>query len=71
MTSESKKLIPLTKWNQYHPWPSIGGLRHLVTNAKQKKFDKVIVRAGGRVLIDEIAFFEWATNPKNMGGGNV
>lgn len=71
MISERNKLIPLTKWNQYHPWPSIGGLRHLVANAKQKKFDKVIVRAGGRVLIDETAFFEWATNPKNIRGSHV
>lgn len=24
------KLIPLTKWNDFHVWPTIGGLRHLV-----------------------------------------
>jgi hypothetical protein len=46
-------------WNEFHLWPSIGGLRHLVSHAKKKKFDHVVIRAGGRVLIDEAAFFEW------------
>ena len=63
MSQDSKnRLITLTKWNQYHPWPSIAGLRHLVAHAKKKKFEHVVVRAGGRVLIDEYAFFQWARN---------
>lgn len=61
MSSDERKpkLIPLTMWNKFHLWPSIGGLRHLVSHAKKKKFAHVVVRAGGRVLIDEVAFFEW------------
>jgi len=55
----SPRLIPVTKWNDHHEWPPIGGLRHLIFNAKKNGFDKVIKRCGGRVLIDEIAFFEW------------
>jgi hypothetical protein len=60
--SEKKisRLIPLTKWNDYHVWPTEGGLRHLVANAKKKKFNHVFVKASGRVLIDEDLFFEWA-----------
>jgi len=54
------RLIPLTKWNDYHVWPTEGGLRHLVANAKNKKFKHVFVKASGRVLIDEDLFFEWA-----------
>jgi hypothetical protein len=59
--SEKKehRLIPVTKWNEYHIWPPIGGLRHLVANAKAKKFERVVLKVGGRVLIDEDAFFEW------------
>lgn len=60
--SEKKisRLIPVTLWNEYHVWPTIGGLRHLVANARKKKFNHVVVKASGRVLIDEDAFFEWA-----------
>ena len=54
-----RRLIPLTKWNEFHPWPPIGGLRHLVFHERTNGFDAVVRRIGGRVLIDEIAFFTW------------
>lgn len=63
MNEEKDRLIPLTKWNQYHPWPSVGGLRHLVSHRHEKKCADMLVKAGGRWLIIERAFFEWA-NPK-------
>lgn len=53
------RLIPLTAWNNYHAWPSQGGLRHLVHQCQENGFDKVIRRAGRRILINEKAFFEW------------
>lgn len=53
------RLIPITKWNDYHPHPPIGGLRSLVFNASTNGFDHCIRRIGRRVLIDEAAFFEW------------
>ena len=52
-------LIPVTKWNDYHNWPPIGGLRHLIFHAKENGFRAVVKRVGRRVLIDEAAFFEW------------
>lgn len=58
--TKPQRLIPLTKWNDYHIWPTIGGLRHLVANAQKKKFEQVVIKASGRVLIDEDAFFKWA-----------
>ena len=58
------RYIPLTQWPKYHPWPGIGGLRHLVFFAGNNGFDKVIRRAGRRVLIDEQAFFEWMDREK-------
>jgi hypothetical protein len=65
MSDEKKsKLIPLTKWHLYHSWPSIGGLRHLVANAKAKKCTKMFVKAGGRWLINEDAFFAWVNSSK-------
>lgn len=57
--AKSTKLIPVTKWNEHHQWPPIGGLRHLVFNAKDNGFDACIRRVGSRVLIDEAQFFAW------------
>ncbi len=54
-----RRFIPLTEWPKHHSWPPIGGLRHLVFYAEENGFDKVIRRAGRRVLIDEQAFFQW------------
>lgn len=53
------RLIPVTKWNDYHNWPSVGGLRSLIFNAYRNGFNKVIRRCGRRVLVDEKAFFDW------------
>ena len=65
MSDEKKsRLIPLTKWHLYHSWPSIGGLRHLVAHAKEKNCTKMFVKAGGRWLINEDAFFAWAYSCK-------
>lgn len=62
-----RKLIPVTHWNDHHAWPPQGGLRHLIFNAENNGFDKVIKRAGRRVLIDEQAFFQWM-DEQNEGG---
>ena len=53
------RLIPASRWPDYHPWPPIGGLRHLIFNAEKNGFAAVIRRCGRRVLIDESAFFDW------------
>ncbi len=62
------KLIPLTDWPKHHPWPPLGGLRHLVFHAKTNGFDLVIKRASGRILIDEAAFFRWVSENNTKGG---
>lgn len=53
------KLIPVTKWEEYHPWPSESGLRYLIFNAQRNGFHICVRRIGRRVLIDELRFFEW------------
>ena len=53
------RFIPVTKWNEHHEWPPIGGLRHLIFHADSNGFSVAIKRAGRRVLINEAAFFEW------------
>lgn len=60
MNQPGERVIPLTKWNEYHSWPPIGGLRHLVFFENQNGFNKVVLRVGRRVLLDEKAFFAWA-----------
>ncbi len=57
-----RRLIPVTKWKDYHPWPPIGGLRHLIFYENTNGFKSCVVRCGRRVLIDENKFFEWAAD---------
>ncbi len=56
---QTSRLIPCVEWPKYHPWPPIGGLRHLIFHEKSNGFNKVIKRVGRRVLIDEKKFFEF------------
>ncbi len=60
--SYKTRFIPVTKWNDYHPWPSVSGLRFMIFNAHLTGFEKCVLRIGRRVLIDEERFFEWARN---------
>lgn len=57
----SSRLIPVTKWSEYHSWPTQAGLRYHIFNEKTNGFSHVLRRVGRRVLIDEKAFFEWAS----------
>jgi hypothetical protein len=53
------RFIPVTRWNQYHEWPTQAGLRYYIFHASSNNFNSVIKRIGRRVLLDEKAFFEW------------
>lgn len=67
------RIIPLVRWNEYHPWPPVGGLRHLVFHSKTNGFEKVIKRCGRRILIDEAKFFEFVetkNGEKSIGAGS-
>lgn len=66
MTELKTRLIPLTKWQEHHSYPPIGGLRHLVFHSKTNGFDKVIKRVGSRILIDENAFFQWVESQNEV-----
>jgi hypothetical protein len=74
----STTLIPVSQWSERHPWPPIGGLRHLIFNAKTNGFHQVIRRVGRRVLVDEAEFFAWverqgtsAPRPVNQGASRT
>lgn len=66
-TASSPRLIALTDWPNHHPWPPVGGLRHLVFHEKMNGFERVVKRVGRRVLIDEQAFFEWVARQNETG----
>lgn len=53
------KFIPVTKWNEYHEWPSLPAFRNLIYNKDENGLFTAIKKVGKRILIDEAAFFEW------------
>lgn len=63
----SNRLIPVTEWSLYHPWPPIGGLRHLVFFERKNGFASAFKRVGKRVLVDEVEFFR-IIEAQNQGG---
>lgn len=61
------RLIPLTAWPDYHPWPTVAGLRNLVFFASANGADAWIRRVGRRVLVDEVAFIAWVASGAGTG----
>ena len=57
--SVQSRLIPLVDWPKYHPWPPLGGLRHMVFHGDKTGFSRVTIKVGRRRLIDEKKFFEF------------
>jgi len=55
--TKPSKLIPVPQWEDHHPWPPIGGMRHLIFNEQTNGFKSAFKRVGGRVLVDEAEFF--------------
>jgi hypothetical protein len=57
-TPSIHRFIPLTKWNQFYPDPSVSGLRWLVFS--NPEFNRrCTLRRGKRVLIDVEAYHRW------------
>lgn len=58
MHNANTRFIPVTKWNDFHPWPTNGGLRHLAFHRDTNGFREAFVKVGRRLLVDEAKFFE-------------
>ena len=58
------RFIPVSKWNEFHEWPPLGGMRHLIFFRNENGFSKVLKRPNRTWLIDEKAFFKWVTEKK-------
>lgn len=67
--NRNTRYIRIKDWSKYHPWPSPRGLRRLIWEKNQNGFDKVMVKVGKIVLIDERAFFEWMEDQKKKNRG--
>ena len=63
---EKEREIPLTRWNDYYPEPTVPALRMLVFRRDENGFDEVISRRGKRILIKEKAYFKWRENYKGL-----
>ena len=64
--SGGTRYIPLTKWPEFHAYPSLGGLRWLAFTNKDGFRDACVRQVGRRMLIDEAAFLAWVAR---QGGG--
>lgn len=53
------RYFTVKEWAKTHAWPSEKALRNFIARASTTGFDKVIVRVGRRILIDEVAFDDW------------
>ena len=62
---QQSRLIPLSKWNAYHDWPTIGALRHLAFYHLTNGANKFLRQSGRRLLIWEKSFFKWVNDGKD------
>mgnify|MGYP006935592463 CR=1 FL=1 len=59
------RLIPLSEWDNFHNYPTVGALRQYYFRRETNDFEYCIVHGGEkgtRLLIDENKFFEWQNN---------
>ena len=65
-TEKKSRLIELSKWNKFYPYPTVGALRQYKFY-NTDNFEEVLEFGGingGRVLINESKLFEWLENRK-------
>ena len=68
------RYIPVSKFDQYQPWPTPQSIRNRINAARRREnpkdpdFLKCIKFAGGRVLVDEQAFLKWIESQHSGSG---
>ena len=60
-TPNTPTLLTIRQFVQRHQAFTQGGLRYLIFNADTNGMNRCLRRIGRRVLIDEVAFFEWVS----------
>lgn len=51
------KFLTVDQFCRQFPWPTTGGLRHLIFNAESNGFAPAFKRVGRRVLVDQDVFW--------------
>ena len=62
-------LVPLSRFNEYYEYPTVGALRQLLFYNTDGFEDKVIRRIGKRIYIKISAFKAWIEETNNKEGG--
>jgi len=58
-TQTTPELIPVSKWNDFYPYPSSSALRQLIFYNTNEFNNSVVRRIGKRLYLKTSAFFEW------------
>lgn len=57
------RLIPVSKFNEFHKYPTVAALRKLLFYRNINGLDKAVKKIGRkRLYIDEQEFFNWIDN---------
>lgn len=67
---EQERLIPLSEWNDYHVYPTVGTLRQYNFH-NTRNFHECLEYGGAegnRILINEKKYFEWQRKNKKCAG---
>lgn len=51
------RYIPITKWPEYHPYPTVSGLRYLRFHQDELGYASAFLKLNKRILVDEREFF--------------
>jgi len=68
MAQHHQDLIPVSKWNNYYDYPTVGALRQLIFYDKDSFKDRVIRRINKRLYIKASEFFMWVEENQQKGG---
>ena len=58
-SEQNLDLVPLSRYNDFYPYPSVGALRQLLFYNTNGFADKVIRRIGKRLYVKISAFKAW------------
>lgn len=53
------RMIPLSKWNDFHSWPTVNSLRGMVFSSYRTGADYFVKKIANRLIVDESLFFAW------------
>jgi hypothetical protein len=69
MSETSKEVktryIPITKWPEYHPYPTVSGLRYLRFHQDELGYSSAFLKLNKRILVDEREFFRILRSQQN------